>query len=84
MSDRRIKITNSKDVHCTLWVEPWGRDYVIKPDETFELVAKNSGADFFFQIDFGSDIKIWAEGKFEDVEVFSDDSLLVCGHGREC
>ncbi len=45
-----------------LYLEPWGEDYGMFPNDEFEIIAKPEDESFYFQIDFGKDIKIWAEG----------------------
>ena len=78
-----ISVRNKFSKFVTLRLEPWGEDYGMLPDDTFEIIAKNVGKDFYFQIDFGEDIKVWAEGQVVEIGVYQNQKLLQCGHNRE-
>lgn len=78
----RTQMRNELSVRRTLWLEPWGEDYGIDPDEILEIVAKNVDKEFYFLIDIGEDIKVWAEGQVVDIGVYKDGALLQCGYKR--
>jgi len=76
----RIKIRNEFSKFVTLWLEPWGEDYGMLANDEFEIIAKNVDENFYFQVDFGEDIKVWAEGQVIDIGVYQNNKLLECGH----
>lgn len=63
-------------------LEPWGEDYGMLPDVEFEIIAKNIDENFYFQIDFGEYITVWADGQVIDIGVYQNNKLLECGFNR--
>lgn len=78
----RIKVCNGLSVRRTLWLEPWGEDYGIGPDEVLEIIATTVDKSFYFEVDLADEIKVWAEGQVSDIGVFKDGELLKCGYKR--
>jgi len=78
----KIIVRNEFSRHIILWLEPWGEDYGMLPNDEFEIIAKNVSKDFYFQVDFGEDIKVWAEGQITDIGVYKNNELLSCGYKR--
>jgi hypothetical protein len=65
-----------------MWLEPWGEDYGIDPDEVLEIIATTVDKSFYFQVDLADEIKVWAEGQVSDIGVYKDGELLQCGYKR--
>ncbi len=78
----KIKVRNEFSKAVTLWLEPWGEDYGMLPDDEFEIIAKDVDENFYFQVDFGEDIKVWAEGQVIDIGIYKDNELLECSYNR--
>ncbi|CAN3985838.1 hypothetical protein [Kitasatospora purpeofusca] len=36
----KIRLTNATEKAYGIWVEPWGEDYWMKPEETFTIVTE--------------------------------------------
>lgn len=73
----KIKVRNEFFTNITLWLEPWGEDYGMFPNDEFEIIAKNVEKDFYFHVDFGEDIKVWAGGEVTDIGVYQNNNLLL-------
>ncbi len=78
----RIKIRNEFSKVVTLLLEPWGEDYGMLPNDEFEIIAKVVDEHFYFQVDFGENITVWAEGQVIDIGVYQNNKLLECGYNR--
>ena len=65
-----------------MWLEPWGEDYWLQPNEEVDVIAKGADQSFYFQVDFGEQIVVWAEGQVADIGVYSSGTLLNCGYQR--
>ncbi len=79
----KCKISNDKENPLTLWLEPWGEDYTLLKNDTFEIEAEsfdNQCNFHFVQIDNG--LQIYVEGFYEMKGVFQNTKLLKCGHNR--
>ncbi len=81
---QRFKITNRQRTPLTLLIEPWGEDYTLLPDETFDVVAEHFSEDFYFHWVTNDDFtQVYAEGDREaTVGVYQGERLLECGHNR--
>jgi hypothetical protein len=81
--EHKLHVTNDLPAVITLWLEPWGEDYIMLPDETFEVVAKGTAAEFYFHVIYNAaDIKVYAEGSCDAISMFQDGRQLECGHNR--
>ncbi len=80
---KKIIIRNEFDDTKTLYLEPWGEDYGMLPSDEFEIIAKNVDDEFYFQIDLGKDVIVYAEGQVTDISVYQNNELLQCGHNRK-
>ena len=79
----KIIVRNYSDEPRTLYLEPWGEDYVMMPKDEFEIVEQNPNENFHFQIDFNDDILVWAEGQNDAYpRVYLKGEELLCGHNR--
>jgi hypothetical protein len=68
----------------TLWLEPWGEDYTLLPDETVEVVAKDAKKSFYFHVvNIVEGVQVYAEGTCGSVSVFHNGKLLERGYNRE-
>jgi hypothetical protein len=82
--EHRNTIANSSDTLITLWVEPWGEDYTLFPQESVDVVAEECSAGFYlhWSISEGK-IIIYAEGDQDAViSVYQQGKRLECGHHR--
>jgi hypothetical protein len=82
MPERKIRICNKDTRTQTLWLEPWAEDYWLRPDEEFDIIARSVDEAFYFHVDFGNEIVVYAEGQVTDIGVYHAGSLLQCGHQR--
>ncbi len=81
---QKIKIANDFSTPITLMLEPWGQDYVMLPEEIFDVVAHDISEDFYFHIAYQTEyISVYAEGDCYSVSVIQNENLLKCGHNRE-
>lgn len=79
-----IKVSNERREPLTVWLEPWGEDYTLLPDETFDVVAEGASPDFYFDMACNEkDVLVYAEGDCTCVFVLRDGDALECGHNRE-
>jgi hypothetical protein len=78
----KIVVKNTFSEIKTLFLEPWGEDYWMNSNDEFEIVSTTSDEGFYFQIDFGKDIIVYAEGQIIEIGVYQDKVLLICGHNR--
>jgi hypothetical protein len=78
----KIIVRNEYSEFVTLYLEPWGEDYGMLMNEEFEIIAKTEDEGFFFQVDFGKNIIVWADGQIVDIGVYHNAQLLQCGHNR--
>jgi hypothetical protein len=82
MKQTKIRVRNEFPNSMTLWLEPWDEDYGMLPNDEFEVIAKDVDDKFYFQVDIGQEIKVWAVGQVTDIAVYKDNQLLECGHNR--
>jgi hypothetical protein len=59
----KIIVRNDSKKPKTLYLEPWGEDYRMMPNEEFEIIESEADEDFHFQININDDILVWAEGQ---------------------
>lgn len=72
----------SKSLVC-FYVEPWGSDYWVKPNETFRIcpIDADDELDFHLVCAGDSEFQIYVSGTNE-VIVLQDEVKLECGHQR--
>lgn len=81
---QRIRISNDRSSFATLWLEPWGEDYGMFPNDEFEVVALDAEETFYFHVCYNNkDIMLYAEGKNTYPSVYQNGKLLSCGHNRQ-
>ena len=81
----KLTISNSYKQAIVLFVEPWGRDYWLQPDESFELIALSDKPDwdFYFHADLSQDqVVVYATGHCYDVAIYHNGQEIECGHCR--
>ncbi len=81
----KISVRNDSDLPKTLWLEPWGADYRMMPNDEFEIIEEEANDDFYFNIALNkdNDILVWAEGSEVSYPVVSQNGKeLNCGHNR--
>ena len=79
----KVVVTNDSEEQKTLVLEPWGEDYGMMPHDTFEIIEHEAGEDFYFHIDFGEYITVYAEGSGGIYpRVYQNGEELECGHNR--
>jgi len=79
----KIIIENDSENFKTLYLEPWGEDYGMNPNDKFEIIEKEATDDFYFHIVCNQDILVWAEGQADAYPgIYKDGKELVCGHNR--
>jgi hypothetical protein len=78
----RNKVTNDHKTPVTLWIEPWGEDYTLLPNETVDLVAEAYSEEFYLHwVVSEGKILIYAEGdQAASVSVHQAGNRLQCGH----
>ena len=81
---QKIRVTNDCSVFATLYLEPWGEDYGMLPNDEFEIVAADVEETFYFHIcHTDKDILVYAEGDRNAYpSVYQNGNLLSCGHNR--
>ncbi len=84
MPVHKLSFSNDLSSPVTLWLEPWGEDYVMLPAQTFEVVAQGTTEGFYFHVAYRAEnIQIYAEGSSESVLILQNGELLECGHNRQ-
>ena len=79
----KVVVTNDSEERKTLVLEPWGEDYGMMPHDTFEIIEKEAEEGFYFHIDFGEYITVYAEGPGNALpRVYQNGEELECGHNR--
>lgn len=81
----KIKVTNDFSEPVTLFLEPWGADFGMMPNDEFEIIAENADEEFYFHFVFNKDIKdiqVYAKGQSDYPGVFQDGKELETGHNR--
>lgn len=78
----KMKVTNDYSEPTTLWLEPWGADFGMMPEDEFEIIAENAGEDFYFHVFFKKDIVIYVEGQSDYPGIFQNGVELETGHKR--
>lgn len=65
-------------------LEPWGEDYGMMLNDTFEIIEEEAEESFYFHIDFGDEyIRVYAEGPGNAYpRVYQNGEQLECGHNR--
>lgn len=82
-STQRIKVTNDQKTFITLWLEPWGEDYGMLPEDEFEIVSENIDETFYFHIEyFDKGINVYVEGNGDYPYIYYKGEELSCGHNR--
>ncbi len=80
---QKVKVSNDRTSFSTLWLEPWGEDYGMHPNDELKVVAVEAEEKFCFHVYYDeNDIKVWAEGDAKYVAVYQNDKMLSCGHNR--
>jgi hypothetical protein len=82
---QKIRVTNESSSFTTLWLEPWGEDYGMFPNDIFEILAIDVEETFYFHISrTDKDILVYAEGDPSSYpSVYQNSNLLSCGHNRQ-
>ncbi len=82
---QKIRVTNDCSSFATLYLEPWGEDYGMFPNDEFEIVAADVEETFYFHISHtDKNIVIYAEGDLNAYPaIYQNGNLLSCGHKRQ-
>jgi len=80
-----IHLTNCRKSPMVVYTEPWGRDYTLLPEETFQILAIGSSpASYLHWNENENDcIQVYAEGDCTEILVYQDGTELHCGHQRQ-
>lgn len=80
----KIIIENSSENFKTLFLEPWGADYGMMPQDKFEIIDEEAEDDFYFHIVIEEKhILVWAEGSGSNYPIITQNGEeLLCGHNR--
>ena len=79
----KILIENDSEHFKTLYLEPWGEDYGMNPNDKFEIIEGEATENFYFHIVYNQDILVWVEGQSDAYpRVYEDGQELICGHNR--
>ncbi len=81
----KIGISN----HCNnprsrvVYVEPWGEDYTLLPNEKLEIIAQPSDdiAPWFYIVESDVYTQVYCEATC-DFEIWQEGQRLECGHNR--
>lgn len=66
-----------------MFLEPWGEDYTLLPNDTFEIIAEAPSKNFYCHICFDKEnVLVYVEGDFKNLAVVQDGNQLKCGHNR--
>jgi hypothetical protein len=77
-----IEVSNDQDAPQVVYVEPWGSDYTLLPQEKLQVVAFGSTRTPWFTFAEADDaIQVYCEDA-DDFQVYQDGKLLECGHQR--
>ena len=81
----KIRITNDRTSFATLYLEPWGKDYVMFPNDEFEIIAADVEETFYFHLcHMDKDILVYAEGDRNAYpSIYQNENQLSCGHNRQ-
>lgn len=64
---QKIRVTNYLTSFATLYLEPWGQDYGMFPNDEFEIIAEDVKDTFYFHIwHTDKDILVYSEGDRND------------------
>lgn len=78
----RIGIQNSRSTPRAVYVEPWGPDYTLMPEERLEIFAYGDTAMPWFHIVESEDgVQVYCE-ETAIFKVMQGDRELECGHQR--
>jgi hypothetical protein len=80
----RLKVINSRSSPFTVWVEPWGEDFTLLPEEDLTVFAKSPAKEpCFALVQLESGVQVYVEGQdIVDFSVIQDGIELECGHNR--
>lgn len=73
----KMRVSNNFLEPITLWLEPWGADFGMMPEDEFEIIAENADEDFYFHIVFNKDLKIFKFTQKEDKVIIREFSKTV-------
>ena len=77
-----LRLRNETEQLRTMYLEPWGEDYWMRPSEEMDIVARTNDDQLYFQVDYGQEMKVWVEGQIEDICVFSGGARVEGGYQR--
>jgi hypothetical protein len=82
-----LSVWNDKHAPMTIFIEPWGRDYTLLPDERYDIRVKiNFGGTIWPSLicHENGDMQIYIEGRHKNLRlgVYDGQTLLECGHNR--
>ena len=78
----KLGIHNSQKAPLTVYVEPWGNDYTLMPEEELEVEVAGYDASPWFQLtEWCGSIQVWCN-EADDFLVMQGDRELECGHQR--
>jgi hypothetical protein len=80
-----IHLTNRHKSPMVVYIEPWGEDYTLLPDEAVQLLPiGNSCASYLNWVQNADGcIQVYAEGDCTSIVVYQDGTELSCGHQRQ-
>ena len=77
-----LHLGNDTDRPRTIYVEPWGEDFTLRPGEALEVAAFSKGDPPYFHMVWNDDgTQIFCENT-DDFVVTADGRQLECGHQR--
>lgn len=79
----KTSVGNDTDDLLCLWLEPWGRDYWMRPDEVFAVGTETDPEEAPFNTvvhDHG--VTVWVNAGFDAEVVDQGGTVLECGHQR--
>lgn len=82
-----VSVVNDKQTPMTIYVEPWGDDYILLPNECYDIrYTINLGGTIWPSLNCreNGDIQIYIEGRHKNLRlgVYDGETLLECGHNR--
>ena len=79
----KIWIENSLDCARIIYVEPWGEDYTLLPQQKLEIVARSaSELPYFHLFEYKDSTQVYLE-RTDDFDVLQDGFRVACGHQRQ-
>lgn len=84
---RKIRLNNDTEKVLGIWVEPWGEDYWMKPEEQFTIATDApEGADSaeapFDVVFHDQGVSVEVNTGYEAVVHDRSGAALICGHQR--